>query len=506
MAPAASSNTIHPQLDLGCQTIENCKFFSRPDAVLSLVIAKEPLGTFKALVLKAEDGERDVLLSAPGPTVNEAVHALHVKSAEAVQYYIATNGFEFVPILKKRANDDDGDDAGSDNDSSCSSPVTVSEATSVCDSDDETATIGSPGKPKARGGNTTTRKGSAKHADKGGKPRARHSRSRSRSRSRSPSRSSSASIAESDDDDDDDDDEDDNESYNHRHHHPPPRIMPPNRMRCTPPRLIPNWSPSGPAAPSHPPMHLRMPPFPPGTAPPPPPPRPSAFYAGSTPILPGPPSKAPTTTPPPSSTSTSASPLAQGQDICLLIRWRHHGEQRALEQVRTLSVRAIQDAAIAYVRRQPGVFSNVSAFDAAPARLAHMRASVGRVAVGGDEYDISGWPGDDLQCLVEFASSSSAAASAAAAGVRSICIRIRMDMDMGMGMGMDTTISSSRSSSSKGLRNGAAVCLFVGGYLGARISSGSERGQNPDTDRRTGGRTVPVGGQEGGSKQASKQA
>ncbi|KAK3900122.1 hypothetical protein C8A05DRAFT_36237, partial [Staphylotrichum tortipilum] len=134
MAPGA----LYAPIDLRVQIIENCEFFSGPFAHISLVIAKEPLGAYKAIVLKAEHGKRDALLSESGPVLPAALEALHARSAEAVQNYIGTNGFAFfTPAAKnaerKRAaagarrrdedaHDDDNDD-GSDSDSSAATTL-----------------------------------------------------------------------------------------------------------------------------------------------------------------------------------------------------------------------------------------------------------------------------------------------------------------------------------------------------------------------------------------------
>src|SRR4051812_13935822 len=82
---------------------DNCSFFNDPHARISLVIAKEPLGTFKAIAAIVEDGRREALLSETGATVHEALQSLFLRSAEAVQTHIKTAGFDFA------AYDDDED-------------------------------------------------------------------------------------------------------------------------------------------------------------------------------------------------------------------------------------------------------------------------------------------------------------------------------------------------------------------------------------------------------------
>jgi hypothetical protein len=89
-------------------------------------------------------------------------------------------------------------------------------------------------------------------------------------------------------------------------------------------------------------------------------------------------------------------------DVRLTIRWLHHGEQRVLESSRA-SMRALQDAALAYVRGHMGAFDNVTPLDLAPGSQKpwSMRACV-RVAYFGAEgaYDMSAYKGgDDLTKL-----------------------------------------------------------------------------------------------------------
>lgn len=94
--------------------IENCSFFSSRDSHIGVILTREPLGNFKAVVIRAEKGgQRDALLSSESAeTVQEAYELLLVKSADAVQNYITANGFEFAPSPKKTGNVVDDDDDG----------------------------------------------------------------------------------------------------------------------------------------------------------------------------------------------------------------------------------------------------------------------------------------------------------------------------------------------------------------------------------------------------------
>lgn len=97
--------------------IDNCSFFSARDAHIGVILTREPLGNFKAVVIRAEKGgHRDALLSSESAeTVQKAYELLLVKSADAVQNYITGNGFELPPCSKRVANvvvDDEDDDDG----------------------------------------------------------------------------------------------------------------------------------------------------------------------------------------------------------------------------------------------------------------------------------------------------------------------------------------------------------------------------------------------------------
>ncbi|KAK4114342.1 hypothetical protein N656DRAFT_586550 [Canariomyces notabilis] len=436
MAPAAPP---HP-LDLRGQIIDNCQFFSRPDAGISLVVAKEPLGTFKAFVLRAEDGIRDVLLSEAGQSVYEALQALHVKSAEAVQNYIANNGFALPQAVKKqRAKQAGNHGDGRDSDAaSVSSTVTIEQSDTDCGSlsDNETVSVTSVGRAKRR--NQHKAKRSTKH-------KSRRSRSRSRSPF-SPQRSLSSS-SESDDD----------FAFRGSTRLPPipfrqapgrfnPFPQPTARLGNNPGNEIPpheRWRPflQDPSCITIEPAEkferaANRPPGPPSTA--------AAAAAamtscGYTPIgvvtgagmaMAKPPAGPAATGPnhvgmPTHSPSTAAAsqpgpqPQPQLMDLVLVVRWRHHGpchhnQPRAtLQQLPyPLTVRQIQDAALTYVRRQPGAFASTSTTASGPTppdmtgllshRLWQLRATVKTLIVGdGEEVDLGGYTGSaDLTRLV----------------------------------------------------------------------------------------------------------
>ncbi|KAG6364479.1 hypothetical protein INS49_006080 [Diaporthe citri] len=96
------------------QIVDNCSFFSARDAHIGVILTREPLGNFKAVVIRAEKGgQRDALLSSESAeTVQKAYELLLVKSADAVQNYITANGFELPPCSKKVSIVVDDDDDG----------------------------------------------------------------------------------------------------------------------------------------------------------------------------------------------------------------------------------------------------------------------------------------------------------------------------------------------------------------------------------------------------------
>jgi Wiskott-Aldrich syndrome protein len=165
-------------------SLENCEFYSVPHARISLVIAKEPLGNFKAIVLRTDYNVRVALLSETAPSFYDALQALHVRSAEAVQSYIGTNGFAFRSS-KRRSRD-----IGYDSDSASSS-VTLDDCESL--SDNETVSVTSVGRAKR----SSRRKADKAAKRSAGKHKARHGRSRSRSPSFSTTRARSHSTCSS---------------------------------------------------------------------------------------------------------------------------------------------------------------------------------------------------------------------------------------------------------------------------------------------------------------------
>ncbi|KAH6636097.1 hypothetical protein F5144DRAFT_591369 [Chaetomium tenue] len=397
------------------RSAENCEFFSGSFARFSLVAAKEPLGTFRAIVLKTENGIREVLLAETASSYYEALQALHVKSAEAVQNYINTNGFALASSVKKQSHKASRYDDSHESDSST---VTLDDCESL--SDDETVSVTSVGRTKRnrRKANRETKTSSTKH-------KTRQGRTRSRSPSFSTTRARSRSTCSS--------------SSDYELHYDPPAPPPnrapflnsfPQRMPPRPPQNTFSAFPTG-APPPPPPSGPQGPPpnrFAPATTmPPPPPPAAPLFFTNKLPpnspmpptiltIPPTPPQASHNNnhnnhnhnSPNPSPTQTTQTT----QDLILHIRWRHHGERRTLEQVPTrgrgsISARSLQQAALACCRRQPASFTS-SQTPPAPQhasvpqwRLAGLKAAVRAVVVEGVVYDLGGWAGDDLGRVVE---------------------------------------------------------------------------------------------------------
>ncbi|EAQ91422.1 hypothetical protein CHGG_03357 [Chaetomium globosum CBS 148.51] len=407
------------------RSAENCEFFSGTFARFSLVAAKEPLGTFRAIVLKTENGIREVLLAETAPSYYEALQALHVKSAEAVQNYINTNGFALASGVKKQSPNASRYDDSHESDSST---VTLDDCESL--SDDETVSVTSVGKTKRnrRKANRATKTSSTKH-------KTRQGRTRSRSPSFSTTRARSRSTCSS--------------SSDYELHYDPPAPLPnrapflnsfPQRMPPRPPQNAFSAFPTGaPPPPPPPPGPQGLPPnrFAPATTmPPPPPPAAPLFFTNKLPPnSPMPPTILTTPPTPPQANPnhnhnnpnpTSPTQTTQTtQDLILHIRWRHHGERRTVEQVPTrgrgsISARSLQQAALACCRRQPASFTS---FQTPPApssgqqhqqhqhqhgpssvtqwRLAGLSAAVRAVVVEGVVYDLGGWSGDDLGRVVK---------------------------------------------------------------------------------------------------------
>ncbi|KAK4123264.1 hypothetical protein N657DRAFT_681381 [Parathielavia appendiculata] len=405
-----------PAVDLRAQVIENCEFFSGRYARISLVIAKEPLGSFKAIVLRTENGVRDALLSETAPSFYEALQALHVKSAEAVQNYIGTNGFAVPSSVKKPNSKHFGSrDDGHESDSA-SSALTLDECESL--SDNETISVTSVGREKRtrRKADQSAKTSAPEHKSRQGRP---SSPSPSFSTTRARSRSSCSTSSDSE-----------------LHYEDPsiPRRPPflnvfSQRVPPGPPQFTPSGSfPRGPPPPPPPPsgplgdistVPRYIPPMRP--IPPPtsftivdkrPPPRAPAIMTIT-------PTSTPTTPPtnrPPTTTTTQT----QQHDIILLIRWRYHGERRALEQASHMTVRGIQLAALSFVQRQAAFFANVPPEGTLAHRvaLAGLKAAVRSVVVDGVVYDLTGYAAEgDLTRLVAGLCASSSSGASKADGV-----------------------------------------------------------------------------------------
>ncbi|KAK5663884.1 hypothetical protein OQA88_92 [Cercophora sp. LCS_1] len=357
MAPVATLTTQY----LREQIIENCEFQNVPHARLYLIVAKEALGNFKAIVAKAENGRREALLSECGGTIHEALQLLLTRSAEAVQHHITAHGFDFVP---EKDELDDEDDVS---DSEFSARIRDDSADESL-SDNETVSIASTARVPNVSRSSRKRPSSSKQSSKN-KANTRRPRSRSRSPT-STSRSSSASSV--------------------RVANPPPPPHPLNfphpgyGMQLRPPHMHPAgpWRNSEPNPNSNPPR----PPFVIGTRPPPPPgPFPGSHQPPKPPVL--------QKVPPP--VAGPMPPVIPKRDIRMLIRLRgaSTAEQRVLESV-PLTVRSISEAAKTYVRRNQAKFLN-------PNTPWQLRAVVRRVKMSDTDYDVSGYSGDDLRPLVD---------------------------------------------------------------------------------------------------------
>jgi Wiskott-Aldrich syndrome protein len=381
------------------------------------------MGDYKVIVVRAVDGTREAVLSEKSPWYQDALQTLFVKSAEAVQNYIASNGFAFVSSIGKQTTKQTG---GHESDTDSSSTV-LSECESL--SDGETVSVTSVGRLKKRRGRKAGKSGKAASSTTA---ELRQPRARARSPSVSPSRARSRSSSSSSSDDE-------------LHYSPPTlpsacaphggaggRTLPPWTIPTTP-WPLPKASSAVPAA--HPPP-----------PPPPPPPQPTSpggnpsSGSGTTPARPPPPSfippKPPVVTrasepmlcPPPSAARynhTDSAPsngtnhtgnfvprppsITPFHDVILAIRWRDQGgaPMLVLHQMSRLSMTSIRDAALAEVRRQPntgvyrpgqapGSISPLSNVALSP----RLRAAVKAMVLDGTEYGLTGWTGDDLTRLV----------------------------------------------------------------------------------------------------------
>ncbi|KAJ9155121.1 hypothetical protein NKR23_g2305 [Pleurostoma richardsiae] len=452
MAPPA-----HVTVDYQSLILANCQVFLPRDAPCILVTAREPLGAIKAMVLRTEGDQRDVLLAESAPTVQKALELLHIKAMDAVHNYTSTNGYGFLPNVKKLTSDEEDEDDDDADKRSVSSAGSVSStlALSVLESpydsltDGESVDLASPSRRTAKASppSPSEPKGRGRGGKKADKARGARRRSRSRSRSRA-------------------DDSDAAEHHYRRRHNPrqqqqqqqrrpsPVRdVLPPRARSGMPPQLPPGWRMSCPPPPpaSFPPPPMSSGPLsaPPSSCPPPPPP--AAAAAGvppppprapvhQLPSFPGPPPPPPPSAPSPSSqlgprpgfftiktaaasnsSLPAAMPLQHGSysrpaaaqpphmrthDVRLAIRWHGRGEQRMFGAARATR-RDLQDLAVGYVRAHP------AAFGGAP-RGGHLQqqqqqhqllratlrtATLGRGRQADCCYDLSTYASEDLSRL-----------------------------------------------------------------------------------------------------------
>lgn len=377
--------------------MDNCEFISTKDDYISIVTVKEPSAKFKALAIRCSDsgGEdsRGALFSSDEcDSVQKAMESLHTKSAEATSLYIKSNGYSHPP-KKNRVwcdDDDDDDDASSTGSelSALDSPRSAAQSPwdSCCSDDDETSLN------KRKCHKKSTKIKTQRRLD---------------------------AMDESD-----------------YHDMASPVIIRPPPPPCSA------------AAPAGVSRTIRPPPGYDNGPPPPPPPHPAAFRAGPNPAFmsqqphqpsssgppppsqfapqgPGlghfapvslgvhpPPSLPPTTfrpmlplPPPPSSSTTTVAtsttavsplpPISRLHDVRLTINWLQHSEQTVLESCRP-SIRALQDTALAYVRRNPMCFSQQFC---SASKLKTLSAVVKTAYFGTDKVDMSVYRHDDLTKL-----------------------------------------------------------------------------------------------------------
>ncbi|CAN8096511.1 unnamed protein product [Discula destructiva] len=102
-----TTNGVEGMAGLRHQIIENCSFFVASRGFVRLIVTHEPIGTYKAIAVAETRRHRDVVLSSDGSdTVHKALEHLLTRSADAVQQFIATHGFDRLP--SNNDNDDDG--------------------------------------------------------------------------------------------------------------------------------------------------------------------------------------------------------------------------------------------------------------------------------------------------------------------------------------------------------------------------------------------------------------
>ncbi|KAI0597671.1 hypothetical protein F4775DRAFT_593140 [Biscogniauxia sp. FL1348] len=424
MAPPSTTAAII--FDYRSQVLDNCEFFVGRDDIISVITVKDGVGNYKAYAIRSNEDSREALLSSESfDTIHKAIESLHTKSSEAVYQYIKTNGFSNPPDLKKAGlcSDEDDDTISEVTRRSSSSTAAPSEE-EWNSSDDEAMMSGNTA--RNRHGDHKVSIHSFNRKDR--KPMAADKPRRSRSSTRRGQ------------------DESDEESP----------LMPggfgyfgPMRSSPTayrPPPPPPGWSgaPSTvvrnvPAVPyfqqplPQPHPHHPRPPPPPSFANTPRYPQ-VGVGPGSARVpcpVPAPAPHLPMPTPPTTTTNTSSSststsptsstssvtatattaasspvpfPLSSAQrlyDVRLTIRWLHHGEQRIIENLRP-SLRALQEAALRYVRTHPQSFQSTSSNNMTAmtsTSINCLRSCVRQAFFGSESYDMSTYRSDDLSRL-----------------------------------------------------------------------------------------------------------
>ncbi|KAK8049993.1 hypothetical protein PG994_011723 [Apiospora phragmitis] len=415
-SPIAPSS-LFPYPNHGASRVasENCEFLTAKAEFISIITAKEPTGKIKAIVLRTTNNSETrepLIASDPFDTVQAAIESLHAKSSEAVQLYIMTNGYA-EPRDLDEVKDDGGDEDDNEDDNASvvsSDSAASSNAPSVWSATSDTAAeVITPAQTTSSSSSRGSRPAPLPATKSPKKSKATNGR-----KGRKPPTTAAAAAARKPHDDyySEDDDDDDTEPPRVRIIHNPVRqTAPPSSKaagRHTPrqPPPPPSWSgPGAPTPSSHgfgfvshpgppPPDMGAHPQYAPNqrAMPPPPPPQPS--MAHGLPLI-----RSTTTTTTTTTTrggtgtgtasygrewressammtynahnannANHAPPPAKLHDVRLTITWLHHSSARVLETVRP-SLRALQDAALAYVRSNPHAFENVTAADTAPSPL-----------------------------------------------------------------------------------------------------------------------------------------
>ena len=358
-------------------SIANCRFVSHKDADITIITSQDALGAVTAMALRTENDQREVLFEQAGDTWHRAIHGLHQKSAAAVQKFITTNGVGLVSHASKKTSEgktqhkeieqeedkDDAESVGSRTCSCSSLPAAVEDNAASSASD---AYSSSDAESVSDGGN----KAGSKAEGKKRRRKNRHAKTKaseqhqSGQRSGSPARSRSPSVTSSESCDSD---------YAVFPRRPP---ISAGFWTKAPPRF---------SAVPHPPGW--------GTIPRPP--------------VAGPPAPAAAPTAGPGAVKTAMPVVGAGllQDVSLLLRWKQHGEKLVLVQCPP-SLTGVHNTALAWIRRHPSTFSNVSNFDTAPSRLSGLRAVVRSAAIEGENYDLSGYANNDIRKLMRIAGAS----------------------------------------------------------------------------------------------------